>query len=413
MPIEDAIDNLQGPTHNALVIRRNIEVVLRQHAGTFPIVTVMGPRHAGKTTLCRATFPNHPYVSLEPPDVRQFAMDDPRGFLARYRDGAVIDEVQRAPGLLAYLQTDVDKRPDPGRFILTGSANLDLLHLVAQSLAGRTAVLTLLPLTLDEIRLFDVDPQDLDDTLWRGSSPAVFDRRLDPNDWYASYFATYVERDARTLLNIGDLDVFQRFVGFCAGRTGQLLNLSSLGADTGVRHATAGAWISVLKASYLVWRLLPLQANVTARLVKTPKLHFFDSGLVCFLLGIRSAEHLRHHPLRGGIFETWVASEVLKARLNAGQAPALSFFRDARGREVDVVVDRGDSLMAVEAKSGATIAADAFDGLLAFDDVAKVAWPARGVDRRVVYGGTDAQERSYARVVPWRKVDLAGIITPG
>jgi len=394
------------------VIQRNIESVLTKYARTFPIVTVTGPRQAGKTTLCRATFPDKPYVSLEPPDVRQFALDDPRGFLARYRNGAIIDEVQRAPDLLSYLQTDVDERRAPGRFILTGSANLNLLHSVNQSLAGRTAVLTLLPLTLDEVRRFHVHPHDLDDTLWRGSSPAVFDRHFDPNDWYASYVATYVERDARNLLNIGNLAAFQRFVALCAGRTSQLVNLSSLGADTGVRHATAGAWLSVLEASYLAWRLLPLHANVTSRLVKTPKLHFFDTGLVCHLLGIRSAEHLRHHPLRGFIFETWVASEVVKARLNAGQSPSLSFFRDGRGREVDVVVDDGESFLAVEAKSGATIAADAFDGLHAFDQIAKTAWPERAVDRCVIYGGTEAQARSYARVVPWTQIHHAAQSPP-
>jgi len=390
------------------VIRRNIEPVLTHHARSFPIVTVTGPRQAGKTTLCRATFPDKPYVSLEPPDVRQFALDDPRGFLARYRGGAIIDEVQRAPDLLSYLQADVDEHRDPGRFILTGSANLNLLHSVSQSLAGRTAVLTLLPLTLDEIRRFEVTVDDLDDTLWRGSLPAVFDRHLDPNDWYASYVATYVERDARSLLNIGNLQAFQRFVGLCAGRTSQLLNLSSLGADTGVRHATAGAWLSVLEASYLTWRLPPLHANVTSRLVKTPKLHFFDTGLACYLLGIQNAEQLRHHPLRGFIFETWVASELVKARLNAGQPPSLSFFRDRRGREVDVVVDGGDSFLAVEAKSGATIAADTFDGLHAFDEIARTVRPGRAVDRRVIYGGTEAQERSYARVVPWTEIDAAG-----
>lgn len=286
------------------MIQRNLEPVLKRQAQQFPIVTVTGPRQSGKTTLCRAAFPDKPYVSLEPPDVRQFALDDPRGFLARYPTGAVIDEVQRAPALLSYLQADVDEHREPGRYILTGSANLNLLHSVSQSLAGRTALLTLLPLTLDEVRRFDVNPQDLDDTLWRGCSPAVFDRRLDPHDWYPSYVATYIERDVRSLLNVGDLGAFQRFVGLCAGRTSQLLNLSSLGADTGVRHATAGAWLSVLEASYLAWRLQPLHANVTSRLVKTPKLHMVDSGLVCYLIGIRTAEQLRQHPLRGFIFES-------------------------------------------------------------------------------------------------------------
>jgi predicted AAA+ superfamily ATPase len=386
------------------VIRRNLESILLQRAATFPIVTVTGPRQAGKTTLCRAAFPDKPYVSLEPPDVRQFALDDPRGFLGRYRDGAIIDEVQRAPDLPSYIQTDVDERRDPGRYILTGSSNLALLHPVSQSLAGRTAVLTLLPLTLGEVRRFGVNPIDLDDTLWRGSSPAVFDRHLDPHDWYASYVATYVERDVRSLLNIGNLGAFQRFVGLCAGRTAQLLNLSSLGADTGVRHATAGAWLSVLEASYLAWRLQPLHANVTSRLVKTPKLHFFDTGLVCYLLGIRTADHLRNHPLRGFIFETWVASEVFKSRLNAGDSPTLTFFRDRRGREVDVVVDAGDSLHAIETKSGATVPADAFDGLQAFDPIAKTIWPERSVNRRVIYGGAEAQQRSYAHVVPWTQM---------
>lgn len=390
------------------MIERNIQSVLIDSARSFPIVTVTGPRQAGKTTLCRAAFPDKPYVSLEPPDIRQFAVEDPRGFLARYHDGAIIDEVQRAPDLLSYLQTDVDERRDPGRYILTGSANLSLLHAVGQSLAGRTAVLTLLPLELDEVRRFRMTPHDLDDTLWRGSSPAVFDRGLDPTEWYASYVATYVERDVRDVLNIGNLAVFQRFVGLCAGRTSQLLNLSSLGADTGVRHATAGAWISVLEASYLAWRLLPLHANVTSRLVKTPKLHFFDTGLVCYLLGIRSPEHLRQHPLRGFVFETWVASEVRKRITNAGQSPSLSFFRDSRGLEVDIVVDRGDSFLAVEAKSGATMAADAFDGLHAFDRIAAAAWSGRTIDRRVIYGGTEAQERSFAHVVPWTQIDRAG-----
>jgi hypothetical protein len=238
-----------------------------------------------------------------------------------------------------------------------------------------------------------------------GSSPATFDRQLDPGEWYPSYVATYVERDARTLLNIGNLAAFQRFVGLCAGRVGQLLNLSSLGADAGVRHATAGAWLSVLEASYLAWRLPPLHANVTSRLVKTPKLHFFDTGLVCYLLGIRSPDHLRNHPLRPFIFETWVASETLKARLNAGEPPSLSFFRDRRGREVDVVAEVSDGFVATEARSGATVPGDAFDGLRAFDAVAATAWPERQVRRRVIYGGDERQLRSYAAVVPWSQID--------
>jgi predicted AAA+ superfamily ATPase len=388
------------------MIRRVLETRLRAMARKFPVVTVTGPRQSGKTTLCRSVFPEKPYVSLEAPDVRTYASEDPRGFLAERRDGAVLDEIHRAPELLSYLQTMVDERPERGRFVLTGSANFALLHSLGQSLAGRTAMLELLPLSLEEVRRFPGDgPQEPWGALWRGSFPAIYDRDLEPGDWYPSYVATYLERDVRSILNVGDLNAFQTFVRLSAGRVAQLVNLASLGADAGVTHGTARSWLSVLEAGYVAWRLPPFHANVSKRLIKTPKLHFLDVGLACYLLGIRSADQLADHPLRGAIFETWVASEVLKARVHRGLAPSLSFFRDRSGTEVDLVVELGRSLLAVETKSGQTIASDFFAGLHAFASLVAPARPQRSVRSFVVYAGGESQRRTAATVVPWSELD--------
>lgn len=387
------------------MIPRVLESRLRAMARKFPVVTVTGPRQSGKTTLCRAVFPDKPYVSLEAPDVQAFAREDPRGFLAQHREGAVLDEIHRVPALLSYLQTVVDERPARGRFVLTGSANFALLHSLGQSLAGRTAVLELLPLSLEEVRRFPEASEQLWELLWRGCYPAVYDRALEPGDWYPSYVATYVERDVRTILNVGDLVSFQTFVRLCAGRVAQLVNLSSLGADAGVTHGTAKSWLSVLEAGYVAWRLPPFHVNVSKRLIKTPKLHFLDTGLVCYLLGIRSADQLADHPLRGAIFETWVVSEILKARAHRGLAPAVSFFRDRSGTEVDAVVELGRSLLAVEAKSGQTIASDYFTALETFTSLSASARPPRSVRSFVVYAGADSQRRSRTTIVPWSELD--------
>lgn len=385
------------------MILRLLERRLKQTAKHFPIVTVTGPRQSGKTTLCRHAFPDKPYVSLEMPDVREYALDDPRGFLSQYKKGAVFDEVQRAPDLLSYLQLDVDERPQPGRFVLTGSANFALLESVSQSLAGRTALLTLLPCNREEVCRFDSAPGDLWEAIWTGSYPAIYDRRVPPDDWFGSYVGTYVERDVRRILNVSDLAAFQTFLRLCAGRTGQLLNLSQLGADTGITHNTARAWLSVLEASYIVFRLPPHHANWTKRLVKTPKVHFLDSGLACYLLGIMTAQQLRLHPLRGAIFESWVASEILKARLHRGLSASLSFYRDRKGVEVDVVLERGDATVAVEAKSGQTVAADFFDSLKKVERN-RIAAGLPPPLKVVVHGGTTRQQRSDGQILPWSEI---------
>jgi len=377
---------------------------LRSLARRFPVVTVTGPRQAGKTTLCRALFPRHRYVSLEAPDTREYAAHDPRGFLGELDRGAVIDEVQRAPALLSYLQEDVDARPRPGRFILTGSANLGLLASVSQTLAGRTGLATLLPFAHDELLGAERAPRELDETLWSGAFPAVFDQRIPVPEWFSAYLATYVERDVRQVVNVSDLLAFQTFVRLSAGRVGQLVNFTSLGSDCGVSHNTARSWLSVLEASYIVVRLPPWHANLGKRLIKTPKLYFTDTGLLCALLGIRAPGQLGQHPLRGAVFENWVVTEILKARLHRGLAPDLHFLRSRAGLEVDVVVDSGGTLVAAEVKAGRTIAGDFLSSLQELRSLLAAARPPRDVTARLVYGGDTPQKRSPAEVVPWLQV---------
>ena len=387
------------------MVPRDLEKKLLALARKFPVVTVTGPRQSGKTTLCRAAFPGKAYVSLEAPDIREYATRDPRGFLAEHSKGAILDEVQRVPELLSYLQGDVDARPERGRFVLTGSANLALLQSTTQSLAGRTALLNLLPLGLDEVRRFPNAPGELLEVLWMGGYPALFDRDLSPPDWFSGYVGTYVERDVRQMLKVGDLGTFQTFLRLCAGRSGQLLNFSALAADCGVTHGTARAWISVLEASFIVFRLPPFHSSANKRLVKTPKLHFYDSGLLCFLLGIRAPEQLAAHPLRGAIFETWVAAEILKARVHRGLPPGLLFFRDRKGAEVDVVLESGERLLAIETKSGRTVAEDFFAGLTAFQQLVGSGRRARPLQLVLVYGGTERQKRTRVDVLPWSMID--------
>lgn len=381
------------------MIKRDLAEELKEAARQFPAITLTGPRQSGKTTLCRALFPGHPYATLEATDVRSYARDDPRGFLAEFAGGAIIDEVQRVPDLLSYLQGVIDEEPAPGRWILTGSQNLSLLESVSQSLAGRTAVHHLLPLSRGEVVRFDRYPATLEETLFAGTYPRVFDRGLEPVEWFRSYVATYIERDVRSINNVGDLTTFQRFLELCAGRTAQLLNYSSLANDCGVSQPTARAWLSILETSFLVFRLPAFHANIRKRLVKMPKLHFYDTGLVCWLLGIRTPEQLRNHPLRGSIFETWVVSEVTKHRLNRGESPRLSFYRDRNGAEVDLIIEQPAHRTLVEAKSGETVPAHPFAGA---QKVRKhIASSNRPDSMAVVYGGDQFQQRTPGTVVPW------------
>ena len=393
-----------------MLIDRNITPKLLEAAAQWPAITLTGPRQSGKTTLCQALFPQHPYVTLEATDERAFALDDPRGFLARYPEGAVIDEVQRTPDLLSYLQGMIDDNPVPGHWILTGSQDLLLLASVSQSLAGRTAVHHLLPLTHDEIKRFTRHPANLEETLFSGGYPCIFDRGLDPAEWLRSYVATYLERDVRTITNISNLMTFQRFVELCAGRTAQLLNCSSLANDCGITQPTAKAWLGILEASFLAFRLPAFHANLRKRLVRMPKLFFYDTGLVCWLLGIREPEQLRSHPLRGPIFETWVLSEIMKDHTNRGITGGLSFYRDRNGAEVDIVIEQPDRTTLVEAKSSATPSPSLFAGAKRvrrhFADAPR---PSEII---VAYGGKEFQQRKDGQLIPWNMLHTANLPNP-
>lgn len=386
------------------MIPRKLQKKLAELAGYYPVVVVTGPRQAGKTTLCRAVFPDKAYVSLESIDAREFARADPRGFLTEYREGAIIDEVQHVPELTSYLQTEVDERPKPGRFILTGSQHFGVSQTVSQSLAGRCGMLALLPPDLDELRLFPAAPDDLYTLLWQGSYPRIYDRNIPAAQWLADYTATYLQRDVRQVLNIGDLSTFTSFIRLCAGRTAQEINLSALGGDAGIAHNTARSWLSILETSYLVFRLPAWHINIRKQVIKAPKLHFFDSGLACYLLNIREPDQLRHHPLRGAIFESWVVAELYKGHLHSGQTPNFFHYRESRGLEIDLLMDRGETLHAVEVKSAATVTQDFFNCFAKLAERTKNSDLTARINNVLVYGGETSQRRSTARVIAWKEI---------
>ena len=378
------------------MIPRTALPVLRSLAADYPVVTVTGPRQSGKTTLCRAAFGGKPYVNLEQPDVRAFVQDDPRGFLRTYPDGAILDEIQRAPELPSYLQAIVDEQPEPGRYILTGSEQFDVLNRVSQSLAGRTGILRLLPFSVEEMTgRFPIRP--VEHLILSGFYPRIHDRSLDPTRALGDYFATYVQRDLRALVNIGDLSAFEKFVRLAAGRCGQILNLSALGAEAGVSHTTARKWLSLLEASYIVFQLPPYFWNTSKRLVKSPKLYFYDVGLAAYLLGIQNESHVMSHPLRGALFETLVVGEALKWFWHRARRAGLHFYRDSEGNEVDLLLELGDGVYPVEIKAGETVNPDFFKGLRAFARLYDPPPPNGGA---LIYAGDATQMRHGTAVLP-------------
>ncbi|HNY51322.1 MAG TPA: ATP-binding protein [Smithella sp.] len=371
----------------------------------FPIVAITGPRQSGKTTLAKLTFPSKPYLSLEDPDVRFTAESDPRGLLAGFPDGAILDEVQRAPHLFSYLQTKVDEKIIPGMFVLTGSQQFGLLSGISQSLAGRVGLVHLLPFDTSELLSARKLPRSLEALLVRGFYPPLYNRNILPGDWFSGYIATYVERDARQLINVRDLNLFQRFVKMCAARTGQILNLSSLASDCGITHNTAAAWISVMEASYLIYLLRPHHRNFNKRLIKAPKLYFLDVGLAAWLLGIHTPEQLQFHAQRGALFETFVVTEFLKSRFNQGLPSNLFYWRDSKGLEVDLILENGDRLSAIEIKSGQTIAQDFFSSLKLWGKLAGQA----DLPSWLIYGGDKALTNENISIVPWKNISKLSI----
>lgn len=382
------------------MIPRTLEQTVTHLAGLYPVITVTGPRQSGKTTLCRASFPEKPYVNLESPDVREFARNDPRGFLSSYPDGAILDEIQRVPQLLSYLQPLVDERNEPGQYILAGSQQFEVMTTISQSLAGRTALLKLLPFSIEELRTGGFDT-DINRLLLTGFYPRIHAAGLPPTQTLGDYVATYVERDIRQLTSVKDLALFEKFVRLCAGRVGQLLNLQSLGNDVGVSHTTARNWLTLLEASYVIFLLQPWYSNISKRQIKAPKLYFYDVGLASYLLGAENELHISRHPLRGNLFENLVVVEALKYRLHRGKRNNLFFWRDAKGHEVDLVMEAGPDVVPVEIKSGATVAEDFFKGLNYF--IAKLQQPPPA--SFLVYGGAEQQKRSGVTV--WRAGDVA------
>jgi predicted AAA+ superfamily ATPase len=395
------------------MIPRILAAKLREAVRRYPVVSVTGPRQSGKTTLVRNALKGYDYVSLELPDERGLAIRDPRAFLGQFTKPAIIDEAQRAPELFSYIQVAVDEQSDAGRFVLTGSQNFLLLQAVSQSLAGRCAVLHLLPFSQGELgrrppaelaslgtRIRDrpkKPPAPLAETLFTGFYPRIHDRELPPREWLANYYQTYLERDVRNVLNVGDIETFGRFVRLCAARNAQLLNLSSLASDCGITHTSARRWVSVLEASFLILLLRPHHHNLGKRLIKSPKLYFLDSGLLCYLLGIRSPAEIVHHSLRGAIFETLILSELHKNFLHRGEPSELYFWRDSTGHEVDFVVDMGNPQIGIEAKSGETIAEDFFDGLRYWRTLARRNAPSTAL----VYGGDRRFVQDGISVHPW------------
>lgn len=384
------------------MIGRTLKSKLTEMSTKYPIVTLTGPRQSGKSTLLKNSFPDYKYVSLEDPDMRLFATDDPRGFLTTYPDKTIIDEVQRVPSLFSYIQTHTDKENKEGMYLLAGSHNFLLMENVNQSLAGRTAILKLLPFSHHEMDEGKILPSNINNEIFTGAYPRIYDKGINPNDYYPFYIQTYVERDVRLLRNIGDLSKFIKFLKLCAGRIGQLLNISSLANECGISVTAATNWLSILEASYICYLLKPDYNNYAKRLVKTPKLYFYDTGLACSLLDIQNAEQITTHFLRGGLFENLVINEFVKECYNKGIEPSLSFWRDSTGNEVDLLRTTGGKQYAYEIKSGATYSPDFFKGISKWAKLANAATE----QCFVIYNGDKNLNTSAGEVKAWNKFYL-------
>jgi len=363
----------------------------------FQVITLTGPRQSGKTTLVRDTFPTMPYASLEEPDIRQIALTDPRGFLSNFPDGAILDEIQNTPELFSYIQRLVDDNRQI-RFVLTGSSNFLLMEKITQTLAGRTAVLHLLPFSFAELAPL---PKSYESLIFKGQYPRVYDRNIQPTDFYPAYIQTYVEKDVRLIKNIGDSNTFIQFTQLCAGRIGQLLNYASLANDAGISPNTAKTWLSILESSYILYRLQPYYRNLNKRLVKSPKLYFYDTGVACSLLSIRAEEQINLHYMRGALFENLIINEFIKRNVNQGENRQPYFWQDNHGKEIDCLLVDGERITPVEIKSGKTLSTSYFDNLKSWPSTSETQ-PAKGY---VVYGGEQSMQTSAGALIGWQHLD--------
>ncbi len=371
---------------------------LEQLFAMFKIVAVTGPRQSGKTTLVKSAFPHKPYISLENPDNRQFSIDDPRGFLSQFPEGAIFDEIQRSPLLFSYLQEIVDNKNKAGQFILTGSNNFLLNEHITQSLAGRVGFLNLFPFSFTEIKAYDLHYSE-NEYIINGFYPPVYDQNISIQEWMPSYIRTYIERDVRQVKNISDLLVFEKFMRLLAGRTGQEINYTSLSVEVGVDVKTIQSWLSILVSSFVVYLLPPFYKNFNKTIVKRPKLYFYDTALASSLLGIRKIEHLQSHPLRGALFECLIVSELIKQNNNSGNNESLYFWRDKTGREIDLIIDKTTSFLPIEIKSGKTVHDEFFKNLRYW---LKLTGEKQGV---VIYAGDNNQKRSEGiEIMSWKSL---------
>lgn len=384
-----------------MYIKREISERILDAASEFSVIAIVGPRQSGKTTLAQELFKNHRYVSLEDFDIRTRATTDPRGFLAEYpsASGIILDEIQHVPELLSYMQTIVDREKKKGFFIVTGSQNFLVDEAITQTLAGRMVVFTLLPLAIGELKQAGVLPERLETLVFTGGYPRAYAEKTTIERLYSSYIRLYVERDVRQVKNVADLSTFQKFMRLCAGRTGQILNLTSLGSDCGISQATAKAWISLLEASYIIFLLYPYYENFGKRLIKSPKLYFIDTGIACNLLKIRSAQELDDHYLKGGLVESAIIADFLKQQHNLEQTPSLYFWRDKVGHEVDCIIDTGKEPVPVEIKAGKTVVSDFFKEIAYWKDASG---HPESAPSYLVYGGLEQQKWPLAQVMSWQ-----------
>jgi predicted AAA+ superfamily ATPase len=381
------------------MVPRIAEKTLKRYSKGFPVVCITGPRQSGKTTLAKMTFPDKQYLSLEDPDTALLARSDPRGFLETYPDGLILDEAQYIPELFLYIKSAADKDPKPGKYIITGSQQFNLMEKITESLAGRAAFLTLLPFSVAEISANGICADDPWEIMLKGLYPPLYDRDISSGDFYSAYIASYVERDLRQLINVKELNTFQIFLKLCASRIGGILNLSSLADDCGITHNTAKAWLSILEISGIIFFLRPYFKNFGKRLIKTPKLYFTDSGLACRLLGIQTTEQLFLNPLRGSLFEGFIISELIKNRLNLGEKSELWFWRDNTGMEIDCLIEKGGKLLAIELKSGKTFNEEMTQGLVKWQSI----YTESSGNILLIYAGGQKSVFKGIKVLPWKE----------
>lgn len=382
------------------MITRQITSLILELSSKFPVIALTGPRQSGKTTLLKNAFSDYKYLSLEDPNNREFAQNDPVGFLKRYKEKVIFDEVQRVPQLFSYIQTIVDESGQMGQFILSGSQNFQLLHNITQSLAGRVALFKLLPFDFAELANADLLPTEFADILIKGFYPALFDRQIASTIFYANYIQTYIERDVVQLINIKDLRLFRTFLGLCAARSGQMLNINALGNECGISQPTAKAWLSVLESSYITFQLPPYFKNFNKRIVKTPKLYFYDTGLVCHLLGIKTLEDL--DPFKGALFENLIIAEFYKQNEHQYLHQDFYYWRDASGNEVDLLYPKALKFNIFEIKASQTIKPDHFKGLNFLSDISNEAVSTK----TLIYGGNESQERTQYLIKSWNNISI-------